>query len=364
LAKKFDPTALELFKGRLARVPLNNELKGKIAMALPLMLVKLTTALTLLVAIEILVGIAAVRADDITIKIALSSSGDHIFNKMSALMVQEVEKRLPGRIHWQIFGDSRLGGDSTIMKGLMLGTHMLTMNGSWFQNIQPQFGIFDAPFLFNDREQAKKVITAVQADLARDILSKGIVLLGIGDLGFREVSNNVRPISIPADLKGIKLRVPGNASSIDTFRMLGANPTPMDIGTLYMGLREGVVDGQENPLQSIWSYKFHEVQKYISITNHVFSVIFVGASSKYWNTWPTDVQQAIRAATQMACDFSFEEDAKQQQALRKEIQEANPNILFNTADFAAFQQAVQPLYGKLEQTTGSTVWKKAIAALR
>jgi tripartite ATP-independent transporter DctP family solute receptor len=320
-------------------------------------------ALSFLVSFEILVGIAAVHADDINIKIALSSSGDHIFNKMSRLIVQEVEKRLPGRTHWQIFGDSRLGGDSTIMKGLMLGTHMLTMNGSWFQNIQPQFGIFDTPFLFKDREPVKKAIAAVQADLARDILPKGIVLLGIGDLGFREVSNNVRPINIPEDLRGIKLRVPGNASSIDTFRMLGANPTPMDIGTLYMGLREGVVDGQENPLQSIWSYRFHEVQKYISITNHVFSVIFVGASAKHWNTWPADVQEAIRVATQIACDFSFEEDAGQQQVLREEIQAANPSILFNTADFTTFQHVVEPLYGKFEQTAGSTVWKKAMAAL-
>jgi|SRR5208337_784987 len=333
-------------------------------MCLLLNFTKMAIAFTLALSFEVLAKSAAARADEMTIKIALSSSGDHIFNKMSGLMVQEVDKRLPGRTHWQIFGDSRLGGDSTIMKGLMLGTHMLTMNGSWFQNIQPQFGIFDTPFLFNDWNQAKKVIAAVQVDLARDILPKGIVLLGIGDLGFREVSNNVRPIIIPADLKGIKLRVPGNASSIDTFRILGANPTPMDIGTLYMGLRGGVVDGQENPLQSIWSYKFYEVQKYISMTNHVFSVIFVGASSKHWNTWPPDVQQAIRAAAQIACDFSFEEDARQQQALREEIQAANPNILFNTVDFAAFQQAVQPLYGKLEETTGSTVWKKAIAALR
>ena len=330
-------------------------------MGMIMKLTKMAIAFSLTLPFNLCVEIVAARADEVTIKIALSSSGDHIFNKMSAVMVKEVEKRLPGRTHWQIFGDSRLGGDSTIMKGLMLGTHMLTMNGSWFQNIQPQFGIFDTPFLFNDQAQAKKVIAAVQVDLAREILPKGIVLLGIGDLGFREVSNNVRPIIVPADLKGIKLRVPGNASSIDTFRMLGANPTPMDIGTLYMGLREGVVDGQENPLQSIWSYKFHEVQKYISITNHVFSVIFVGASSKHWNTWPADVQEAIRVATQIACDFSFEEDARQQQVLREEIQAANPSILFNTADFTTFQQAVEPLYGKFEQTTGSTLWKKMAA---
>jgi tripartite ATP-independent transporter DctP family solute receptor len=304
------------------------------------------------------------RADEITIKIALSSSGDHIFNKMAKLMVQEVEKRLPGRTRWQIFADSRLGGDSTIMKGLMLGTHMLTMNGSWFQGIQPQFAVFDTPFLFKNRDQARKVIGAIEADLAKEILPKGIVLIGIGDLGFREISNNVRPIVTPADLKGIKLRVPGNSSSIETFRALGANPTPMDIGQLYMGLREGVVDGQENPLQSIWSYKFHEVQTYISMTNHVFSVIFVGVSSKHWNTWPADMQEAIRAAAQLACEFSFEEDARQQQLLREQIQAANPSINFNSVDFDAFQQAVQPLNAKFEETVGSTIWKKAIAELR
>ena len=307
---------------------------------------------------------APARAAEVIIKVALSSSGDHIFNRMARVMGQEIEKRVPGKVDWQVFADSQLGGDSTIMKGLVLGTHMLTMNGSWFQSIQPEFSVFDTPFFFKDQAQAQKVAAAIQPKLAADLLPKGVVLLGIGDLGFREVSNNVRPIVTPADLKGIKLRVPGNPASLELFRTLGANPTPMDIAELYMGLRGGVLDGQENPLQSIYAYKFQEVQKYISMTNHVFSGIFIGASTKYWNTWPSDVQQAIRAASEIAAKFSFEQDIALQDDVKKKILASNPDLKFNDVDFPAFQQAVKPLYDKIQQTVGTDIWNMTTAALK
>jgi TRAP-type transport system periplasmic protein len=325
---------------------------------------KILFALTLAFGFALSFEIPTAYADKITIKVALSGCGnDHIFVKMSKLMGKEIEKRVPGRVDWQIFSCSQLGGDSTIMKGLVLGTHMLTMNGSWFQSIEPEFGIFDTPLLIKDRKQAKEVIAAVQGDLAKAILPKGIVLLGIGDLGFREISNNVRPIVKPSDLHGIKLRVPGNPQSIATFKAFGANPTPMNISQLYMALRQGVVDGQENPLASIWAYKFYEVQKYISMTNHVFTATFVGASAAYWNKWPPDVQRAIRAATKIACNFSFDEDARLEDVLKRKILAANPSVRFNNVDFAALQKKAKSLYPAVEKKVGSAIWNKAMGAL-
>jgi tripartite ATP-independent transporter DctP family solute receptor len=309
-----------------------------------------------------LVG-AGAPAAKVAIKLAVGTSGDHIIEKMSKVMGEEIEKRVPGRVDWQVFDGGQLGTESETMHGLIEGTHMMTMNGGWFQTIAPELGVFDTPFLFKNRDEAKKAIAAVQDDLAKAILPKGIVLIAIGDLGFREITNNVRPIVTPADLKGIKIRTPGNPFSVETFRTLGANPTPMDAGGLYVALRQGVVDGQENPLATIWSYKFQEVQKYISLSNHVFSPIFIGVSARYWNSWPPEIQQAVREAAQVAADFSFSEDARQEQTLRARLQASRPDVQFNDIDVAAFKAAAQPLFAKNEERTGATIFDKVLAAL-
>lgn len=303
-------------------------------------------------------------AEPVTIKVGISASRTHIIGKMSYLMGQQIQKGLPGRVDWQVFEGGQLGTESEMIEGLMQGTHMIGMDGGWFQNIEPDFALFDTPFLFQNRDQARRVIAAVQDDLARAILKKGIVLIGIGDLGFREISNNVRPIVTPADLKGIKLRVPGNPYSLQTFQMLGANPTPMDAGMLYLALREGVVDGQENPLASIWSLKYHEVQKYISMSNHVFAPIFIGVSARYWNSWPPDVQAAVREAAQAACDYSFDQDALAENTLKARIQKANPQIRFNEVDTAAFEKAAAPIIEARHRKISPEVWNRAMVAMQ
>ena len=286
------------------------------------------------------------RASGVPVKIALSSSITHVIGKMAVLMGQEVERRLPGRVDWQIFTGGQLGTISETMLGLMQGTHMLTMNGGWFQSIAPEFGIFDTPFMFKDRSEARQAIAAVQDDLAKVILPKRIVLIGIGALGFRQISNNVRPIVTPADLKGIKIRIPGDSNSVETFKSLGAQPIPMDVDELYLALREGVVDGQENPIASIWNLHYHEVQRYISLSNHVFSPIFVGVSTAYWNTWPEDLRLAIRAAARLACDFSFAEDERSTRTLLQKIETANPRLRVNEVDRAAFARLLAPVIAR------------------
>lgn len=305
----------------------------------------------------------SVHAAEVTIKVTIGVTGDHVIAKMSKLFGQEIEKRVPGRVDWKIFGGGQLGTEGEVVMGLMQGTHMVNMNGGWYQNIAPEAGLFDTPFLFKNRDEARKVIAATEEDLAAALLPQGIVLVGIGDLGFRQISNNVRPIVTPADLKGIKIRTPGNPYSIQTFQTLGASPTPMEARELYLALREGVVDGQENPLASIWSLKYHEVQKYVSISNHIFAPIFIGISRKHWNKWPPEIQQAIREAAHAACDYSFEEDDRQEQTLKARLQAANPDIQFNEVDRASFEKVAAPLLAEHARQVGPAIWAKVTAAL-
>ena len=204
---------------------------------------------------------ATAIAADVNIKVATTVSTKHSWIKVLDVLQKETDKRLPGKVHYQIFLGGQLGKDPVVLAGLQTGTHMMSLQGSSPASILPEYTLFDAPFMFSGRDQVKRVIQAVAGDIKKAGLKKGIVITGIGELGFRQISNNVRPIVKPADLNGVKLRTPDNPFRITIFKHFGANPTPMAFPEVYVALRQGVIDGQENPLSSINSAKFYEVQK-------------------------------------------------------------------------------------------------------
>lgn len=308
---------------------------------------------------------AVSQAAEVTVKMGISVGGDHLYVQMSKLMAKEIEKRVPGRVDWKLFPGAQLGRNDVIMRGLQTGTHIASMQASWMAAVVPAFELFEAPFMFTNREQVRKVAAAVQDDLAEEIAKKGVVLVGgIGELGFRQISNNVRPIVKPADLNGIKLRTPGNPFRIKMFRTFGANPTPMSSSEVYMAIRQGVIEGQENPLASIWAMKFHEVQNYISLSNHVFTPTAILFSKKHWDSWPKDIRDAIEEAARVAIEFTFKFGKEKDQSLQAEMRKANPEIKFNKIDVAAFKKLAAPLYADLEKQVGKYLWSKAQAALK
>lgn len=308
---------------------------------------------------------AAADAAEATVKMAISGAGDHIHVHISNLMAQEVEKRVPGRVDWQLFQGAQMGRDDVVLNGLKTGTHVAGMPGSWVASVEPGMNLFEAPFLFANRDEARRVIRAVEGDLAKGLEQKGIILVGgIGELGFRQISNNVRPIVKPEDLTGVKLRTPGNAFRIKTFKTFGANPTPMNFAEVFVAIRQGVLDGQENPLPSIWAGKFHEVQKYISMSNHVFTPTVTLFSKKHWDSWPAEVRKAIDDAGRVANEFSFKYGTEKDQTLQADMKKQNPDLRFNDIDTPAFRKLAQPLYQELEGQVGKALWEKAMAALK
>ena len=318
-----------------------------------------------LLVVGLLLWPAVSQAAEVTVKMGISVGGDHLYVQMAKLMAQEIEKRVPGRVDWQLFPGAQLGRNDVIMRGLKTGTHIASMQASWVAAIVPAFELFEAPFMFTNREQVRKVAAAVQDDLAEELAKKGVVLVGgIGELGFRQISNNVRPIVKPADLNGVKLRTPGNPFRIKIFRTFGANPTPMSSSEVYMAIRQGVIEGQENPLASIWAMKFHEVQKYISLSNHVFTPTAIVFSKKHWDSWPKDIRDAIEEAGRVAIEFTFKFGKEKDQSLQAEMRKANPEIKFNKIDVAAFKKLAAPLYADLEKQVGKDLWSKAQAALK
>jgi tripartite ATP-independent transporter DctP family solute receptor len=304
---------------------------------------------------------AVSNAAEIEIKVATTVSTKHSWIKLLEFLQKETDKRLPGKVNYQVFLGSQLGKDPVLLAGLQSGTHMMSLQGSSPASIIPEYGIFDAPFMFSGREQVKRVIGAVEGDIKSSALKKGIIVTAIGELGFRQISNNVRPIVKPEDLKGVKLRTPDNPFRISIFKHFGANPTPMAFPEVYVSLRQGVIDGQENPLSSINSAKFYEVQKYISMTYHVFTPTVIMISKKHWDQWPADVQKAIMEASKMAMDYSHELSAENDGKLRGVMEKHSK---FNEIDADAFRAAAKPLYAKIEEKVGTAVWDKALAAAK
>jgi tripartite ATP-independent transporter DctP family solute receptor len=318
-----------------------------------------------LLVVGLLLWPAVSQAAEVTVKMGISVGGDHLYVQMSKLMAKEIEKRVPGRVDWKLFPGAQLGRNDVIMRGLKTGTHIASMQASWIAALVPAFELFEAPFMFTNREQVRKVAAAVQDDLAEELAKKGVVLVGgVGELGFRQISNNVRPIVKPADLNGVKLRTPGNPFRIKIFRTFGANPTPMSSSEVYMAIRQGVIEGQENPLASIWAMKFHEVQKYISLSNHVFTPTTILFSKKHWDSWPKDIRDAIEEVARMAIAFSFKFGEEKDQSLQAEMRKSNPDLKFNKIDVAAFKKVAAPLYVDLEQQVGKDIWSKVTAAMK
>src|SRR3989339_1475274 len=180
-----------------------------------------------------------------------------------------------GALDIKIFADSSLGAFQAAIAGVRGGTIDMAVSGSAnFGGMVPLLGIFDIPFMFKDTAHAYRVL---DGKVGQDMLDKlgefGMKGLAFWDNGWREMTNNLRPINTPADVKGIKIRTTGSPAHIEAFKLLGANPLPMPLAELYTALEMKTVDAQEHPLGVLWSAKLYEVQKHLSLTNHAYSAL-------------------------------------------------------------------------------------------
>jgi len=206
---------------------------------------------------------------------ALELKFGHV-GKPGSLFAESVENfakianaKLGSKAKVTVFGSSQLGNDKAGMQKLKLGTVDMWLPSSVMASIHDEFGVFDMPFIIKDRNHMMKVEKSVLPKMAKNLEAKtGYQFIGVWENGFRHITNNVRPINVPDDLKGIKLRTPKSKWRLKMFQSYGANPTPMAFSEVFTALKTGTMDGQENPYAQIASAKFQEVQKYLSITSH------------------------------------------------------------------------------------------------
>lgn len=272
-----------------------------------------------------------------------------------AASVDEFAKRanakLGDKAEIQVFGSSQLGKDKELLQKLKLGQITFSLPSSVMSSVADEFGVFEMPYIIKDRAHMKKVQGAIGDSVFQKAANaKGYHILSYWENGFRNITNNTRPVNKPEDLKGIKLRTPKGAWRVKMFKLYGANPTPMAFSEVFTALKTGVIDGQENPYAQIWSAKFQEVQKYLSVTGHVYTPAYVLVSKPNFDKLPADVQKIVTEVAQETQGFVYDLAAKLETDLLEKLKAGG--ITVNTADKDAFIAASKPIYDDFASSVG------------
>lgn len=315
-----------------------------------------------LVASLVLVGASCAWAqsgDKIVIKVGYGTAGGPIHE--GAL---ELKKRLEStnsRIQVQVFPGGQLGSEGEIIGQLQAGmTDMLLTTTGPLGQQNPIYYVLETPYIFLNDAQADKVLDGpVGARLLKGMDAKGLVGLTFWENGFREMSDNTRPIRTPADMKGLKMRTQQNRLHMKYFTDLGANPTPLPFTEIYNALATKLVDGQENPFSLIATNKFYEQQKYVSKTDHVYSSVPVYYSKAKWDKLPADVQKQIHDTVHELRLWQRKLGRDQQQMYIDEIAKKSQVVILTDAEKAAFQKAAEPAFEWAKKEYGA-VYESAL----
>ena len=267
-------------------------------------------------------------------------------HEAAVLFAERVKAKTGGRIEIQVAHSAQLGDDAAMITALRSGTLDMSANSQGaIANVVPEYAAIGLPFMFSDVQKAYQLLDGpIGEELSKRTAAKGMIVLGYWDNGIRHVTNSKRAVKAPADLKGLKIRTPPDAMTVDIMQALGADTQQIKFAELYVALQQGVVDGQENPLANIASAKLYEVQKYLTLTGHKYETNPFVMSKRSWDKLtPADQKiftEAAAEATQTQRKLSKEADEKLVTELKSK------GVQFETIDRKAFVEATKPVYAK------------------
>ncbi len=262
---------------------------------------------------------------------------------------RRANERLGDRAHVVVYGSSQLGTDEVLLQKLLLGSVDFALPSSILSSTIPEFGLFEMPYLIRDRGHMQRIEAEVfWPQLAPLLNARGYGALAVWENGFRHVTNNLRAIDTPADLDGIKLRTPRGVWRVRLFQAFGANPTPMAFSELFVALQTGVMDGQENPLTHIVASRLHEVQSYLSLTQHVYTPAYVTVGLNNWNQLPEDVRAILSETARELQAFVYDTAAGMDEAFLGQIRTAG--VAVNEPAYESFTAASSAIYDEFAAT--------------
>ena len=324
--------------------------------------------MTLFRPVAAFVGVAALAAtllpasaQELTLRISGENPAVGLDLQMAQRFADNLEAELGDEFSYELFHTGALGNEEVHLQMIRTGQIDVYPMGSDAVSLDPKWAIFDMPLLFADRETVARLLDGEIGEALRASMREraNLEVLAFGELGFRHVTNNVRPIVKPEDLQGVKIRVPGSEPRILAFRTFGAQPITMNFGELYLGLQQGTVDGQENPLAAVENRSFYEVQEYLSLTGHVYSPVTLVMNGKKYDSLTDEQKEAVKRAAQEAAEYTRNIGAEADATLLEVLGES---MEINEIDRQAFLTAAEPVWEQVGAMAGSDFAAKVIEA--
>jgi len=303
-----------------------------------------------------------VHADDVRsrmIRFGYGLNENSNQGRAAKLFAEEVAKASDGKLKVRTFGAASLGSDDQMQSALIGGAQeMMVGSTATLVGITKEMAVWDTPFLFSSAEQADVVLDGPVGRQVMDKLEeKGLVGLVYWENGFRNLTNNSRPINKLEDFSGVKLRVMPNPVFLETFKLMGANAVPLPFSELFTALETKAVDGQENPFNTILSSKFYEVQKYLTVTNHVYSL-----SKRWWDGLSQTEQNILLEAAKKARDFERKDTREEAARALAELKEKGMQINeVEPAEVQRMRDQAAPAIQKVVDTVGQHLFDQVQA---
>ena len=266
-----------------------------------------------------------------------------------------LEEETDGRITVELFPNEQLGTDNEMVESVQVGAldFQLTSSGVLAEMI-PEFSASDLPFIFESADEAHAALDASYGDLLKEkTTEQGIKMLNTFSIGFSQITTNSGPINGPEDMKGMSMRSPNEPVPIATFETLGSQVTTMPFTEVYLGLQQGAIDAQFNPLTAIKDSKFHEVQDYLAMTDIIFYHAPFIMNQELWDSLDAETQELVQRAADEATQAAREFDAETEASALEEIEGSFEEVTY--PEKAPFQEAVQPVYDEFEDQIGKDV---------
>ncbi|MBO6756888.1 MAG: TRAP transporter substrate-binding protein [Roseibium sp.] len=305
-----------------------------------------------------------VSAQGLELRMSVESTPGASTQQILAEFRDALQAELGDAVAIEYFDSGTLGDEIVHMQQVRTGQLDVIPIGSDAVQLDSKFAVFDIPFLFSSREQVAAVLDGpIGEELDASFQENaGLKVLGFGEIGFRHITNNVRPVTTPADLEGLKLRTPGSATRIMSFEKLGAAPIKMNIGEVYLALQQGVIDGQENPFGNIAKWSWDEVQKYISLSRHVYTPVTLVMNLRRYESLTDQQREAVHRAARVAVESSRAYGAENDASLEAVIRERSPNVQFNEIDSASFQAIAAEIGAEIGEIAGSEFTARFVEA--
>ncbi len=313
-------------------------------------------------ALAMVLAVSVPAKAEITLKFGHVGAPGSLSQASADEYAKRVNSKLKGKVKINVFGSSQLGKDKTLLKKLLAGTIDFSLPSTVMSSVIDQFGLFEMPYLVKNRTHMGRIEQQlVWAKLAPLVEKKGYKIIAIWENGFRHITNNTRPIDKPSDLKNIKLRTPSGKWRVKMFKTYGANPSPLSFKEVFQALKTGVFDGQENPFAQIYSAKFNEVQKYLSLTGHVYTPAYVTVGKKKWARLPADIRRALTDIAKGNQAFVYKTAKAMETDLLSKLKKGGMKV--NTANKKAFVKASGAIYSEFKSTVpgGKELVNRAMA---